>query len=387
MNTGSRRFIPLLTAALTLGLALASGPIPALAGSTRIVDDNYPSPMACPGAGYNTITDAVNSFSPGQSGTIKVCDGAYVENILISGLGKITITGTSNAILAPAGSGVTLGATGIKQLTVKGLTIDGGGVSNSLLALLNTNGIVSGVTFKNLPGGAGVTDFVTAGKHSLKVTSSTFTSLGNGIEAGGGGGSLSLTASKNVFTGVTNGVDMQATPPQTMKASITGSTLQGTDTGVKLVEVGTAQVSKNTIDGFQTGILMGGASRSHVIDNQVSSAIYGVIFGSSSSAAAKANIISGNTFVATANNFAGVVLMGSATIAQSNAIKNNEITDPSNLYTGTVGIGLVGAPGMLDKTQITGNTATNMDTPYTHTGDTHTVLKKNTCSPALPCFQ
>jgi hypothetical protein len=118
-------------AAALFALLLCS---PSLANAaTRWVNDDaatyVPPGMSCKKAGYATIQAAVTAASPGD--LIKVCQGKYVENVVIT-TSNLTILGTAGAAAtmvraATSNHVFVVAATGV---TIRGFTIIPAGVAD-----------------------------------------------------------------------------------------------------------------------------------------------------------------------------------------------------------------------------------------------------------------
>jgi len=377
-----------LLAALLAATALAVGaaaPSTALASSTRIVDDDFGTPSACRGAAYATIGDAVASFSPGQSGAIRVCPGTYSGNTEIAGLGKIKIVGMPGAILTTTVNDSVLIIINTKRLVIRGFTFDGAGYnSGGLLLFEDSSGVVTKNVFLNASSSFGVNSSTINTSVTLKVFKNTYTGVAGGVLAVAAGGKLAAKISSNTVTGAITGISVVQSAGSAT-AAISGNKLQGTVFGIQLQNVAKPKVTRNTVDGFAYGIYLQDVNFARVSRNKINAIGYGIaIF--SNSLSANSNKVQKNTVTLAGNSTLGIVIMASASAsANLNQIKANKILDVGNIYTGTGAIYLATSGAPVDKTQIVGNILTNIDTPYTHSGDTNTVIKRNKCKPASPC--
>lgn len=113
-----------LLAAVTFALLLC-GHTTATA-ATRWVNDNAgsnsPPGTSCNNAGYSTIQAAVDAARPGD--VIRVCPGAYAENVVI-GTSNLTVTSTNGAaatLVKPAASAYVF-TIAAPRVTVRGFTM------------------------------------------------------------------------------------------------------------------------------------------------------------------------------------------------------------------------------------------------------------------------
>jgi len=249
---------------------------------------------------------------------------------------------------------------------------------------VNTSGVVTKSVFQN-GSGYGINASNTSGATTLKVMKNTFTGVSTGVRVVGSGGSVSAKVSGNNLTGSTFGVYIVATPPGTATASVTGNNLQGVGTGIQVTNVNKPKIIKNKLDGFYYGISLIDSSKGKIIRNRVRGG-YGIaVVGDAVDA--NSNKVLKNTIELIFNNIPGIYLeVGTGLETNFNQIKNNTITDPGDLYTGTFGIYLNNSTGgSMDGTVLKSNKLIHMDTPYVHLSDTNTVIKSNTCTPSSPC--
>jgi parallel beta-helix repeat protein len=233
------------------GVALAGGA--SAAPATLIVDDD----LACPGATFSTISDAIAAAQDGD--TIQVCAGFYQES-LSTGSKNLTLVGPQANVSppdfpTPAGEAV----------------IDGGGSANPVVELLS-NSTLNGFTVQG--GERGV-----IGDSGTSIRSSSFRSLDtalqvfsnvvvsdNVISANSVGILLDFasgtTVSGNLFRGTfsTDAIDLPGGDPDDdpiMNVSVVGNTYAPPAGGGSFLEAAHTvglKVSGNTVTGGEDSI-------------------------------------------------------------------------------------------------------------------------------------
>lgn len=385
MIVSKRVTLAALIAAVWLVFGSAA-PSAALAAGARIVDNDYPSPTACKGAGYATIQAAIASIGPGQSGTITVCAGIYTENASVTDKGKVKLIGKPGAIIRATSATQLILATNTTQLTVQGFMLDGAGFAvGGMIDIHDGSALITKNVFLNSSVGSGVRTTIAGGAHTLTVTNNQFTSVGFPIYGASSGGKITAKVTGNIVTSGLSGITIGALAGGSAAATVTGNQLHGPAgaTGIQVSAVAKLKVSGNTIQGFVFGIFMSDSSHATVSQNKVRSADYG-IYLTNNAADTSSNKIVGNIFEAAWDNFTGVYISTSGALASdSNQVIGNTITDPGSAYNSTIGVKLVNAAGSLDKTVIKGNKLVNIDTFVDPTGDTHTVISGNKCTPGV----
>ena len=199
MIVSKRAIITAAVAAAVWLMVGSAAPSAALAASTRVVDDDYPSATACKGAAYATIQAAVDSFTAGQSGTIRVCAGVYPENVSISGLGKVKLLGKPGATVVSPSTSPLIAATNTTRLTVQGFTLDGAGysITSGMIALQNSSGVITKNVFQNCANSYGIDASSSAGTRTLKITNNDYTGVGGAVFSGTTGGKISVKVTGN----------------------------------------------------------------------------------------------------------------------------------------------------------------------------------------------
>ena len=110
--------------AMATPVLLLAGNVPDAAAVVRFVNNNAPmysqNGQSCDNAGYSAIQTAVNAALP--SDVIKVCPGAYSENVVI---GTKNLTVTTTALFPPATVVKALVSTPVFTIAATGVVLDG----------------------------------------------------------------------------------------------------------------------------------------------------------------------------------------------------------------------------------------------------------------------